>query len=198
MMFNMMLSMKLPIRNTNYHIDINDAAYVLKNKFPNVENIDKLINDGYDATKEILSSLDDNISTVKEKYELETAGISVPERILYYENGDTFADNISTQLDSIIKFIIEKDMVNEVKERLSGTFKKEDHLKLLYSITSRKYAPPKERYDYIDNNMKLEDIKKMISFYLIEGGEYVSAVQKAVLYNRQFCEYMLNKLQIYK
>lgn len=34
----------------------------------------------------------------------------------------------------------------------------------------------------------------MIAFYIIEGGEYLAAVQKAILYNRQFCEYMLNKL----
>ena len=35
---------------------------------------------------------------------------------------------------------------------------------------------------------------KMIAFFLIEGGEYVSGVQKAILYNREFCEYILNKL----
>lgn len=194
MMFNMMLTMKLPIRNTNYHIDINDAVYILKNKFPNVENIDELVTEGYVAAKEILSSLDDSISKAKEEYELETADISVPENMIYYENEDTFAEHISMQVDSIIKFLVENDMVNEVEERLSGNHKKEDYLKKLYSITSRKYAPLKERYDYIDNNMELEDIKKMIAFYLIEGGEYVSAVQKAILYNRQFCEYMLNKL----
>lgn len=194
MMFNMMLNMKLPIRNTNYHIDIIDAVYILKNKFPNVENIDKLVNEGYVAAKEILSSLDDSISKAKEEYELETADISVPENMIYYENEDTFAEHISMQVDSIIKVLVENDMVNEVKERLSGNHKKEDYLKKLYSITSRKYAPPKERYYYIDNNMELEDIKKMIAFYLIEGGEFVSAVQKAILYNRQFCEYMLNKL----
>lgn len=194
MMFNMMLTMKLPMRNTNYHIDINDAVYILKNKFPNVENIDELVTEGYVAAKEILSSLDDSISKAKEEYELETADISVPENMIYYENEDTFAEHISMQVDSIIKFLVENDMVNEVEERLSGNHKKEDYLKKLYSITSRKYAPLKERYDYIDNNMELEDIKKMIAFYLIEGGEYVSAVQKAILYNRQFCEYMLNKL----
>lgn len=194
MMFNMMLDMKMPIRNTNYHIDIDDAANVLKNKFTNVKNIDQLLNDGYAATKEILSGLNDKISTVKEEYELETADISVPESIMYYEDGDKFADHISTQLDLIIKFIVEKDMVSKVEERLSGAFKKEDYLKKFYSIISRKYAPPKERYDYIDNNMEVEDIKKMIAFYIIEGGEYLAAVQKAILYNRQFCEYMLNKL----
>ncbi len=131
---------------------------------------------------------------ILKQYELETADISVPESMIYYENGDTFAEHISMQLDSILKFIIENDMVNEVKQRFLGDSKKEDYLKKLYSITCRKYAPPKERYDYIDNNMELEDIKKMIAFFLIEGGEYVSGVQKAILYNREFCEYILNKL----
>lgn len=129
MMFNMMLDMKMPIRNTNYHIDIDDAANVLKNKFTNVKNIDQLLNDGYADAKEILSGLNDKISTVKEEYELETADISVPESIMYYEDGDKFADHISTQLDLIIKFIVEKDMVSKVEERLSGAFKKEDYLK---------------------------------------------------------------------
>lgn len=195
-MFNTMLDMSLSIRNSNYKISIEEATSIFKIAFPEIDEdfITKNLNEGLNKAIKILDQLEETFDGIKSTYELKEDCISVPEELIYYETGDSIAQHLEEHINNTITFFKEHELINSVKLQFKNSDTKENCLYMFYHLAERKIKPLKERYEYIDSQLSIDDCHILIALFCLQGGENLDGIRKACCYNQDFFDYFKQKL----
>lgn len=177
-------------RLNNEYIPFEEGLTILNNKFPEVQDIRKLVEDKNIEIIGMLQKMETELSQISESViELHENKIVCDfDELIYY----TAEHQLSQEIEELIKQVkgFALDTINsdeKIIEMLRYIDKKDDYVKLLVRATKKdNLLLSRQAWNWMEGINDIKVYKVLIGIALTVGGENVRDLKKAVFENREF------------